>query len=108
MEFNCRRCDNLWPHRQAGSGGIDIGPVEVLVLVRPLVRLDEDAGTGQRVRIFSPEETWVPCQLCAFVNPAPDPRHSERGPVPVGHTIYPLMLISSRTPTIVNHMESLS
>jgi len=57
-----------------GTGGLDIGSVDVMVKVRPLQGLVLDSHDGSTKQVFSDVETWVPYQLVCYQNDAPDKR----------------------------------
>jgi len=66
---------------QPGSGGVDIGTVQIRLKLLPLQGMKKSSANGSKKKVFGTEEADVPLQMVLWQSPAPDPRFEERGPV---------------------------
>jgi 5'-3' exoribonuclease 1 len=66
-----------------GSGGVQIGDIQVRLKLLPLQGMKTNPANGSTKKFFGQEEAEVPLQLCLVKAPAPDPRFEERGPLTV-------------------------
>jgi 5'-3' exoribonuclease 1 len=64
-----------------GSGGVQIGEVQVRLKLVPLQGMKTNPATGATKKLFGQDEADVPLQVCLWQSPAPDPRFQERGPI---------------------------
>lgn len=64
-----------------GSGGVDIGDIQIRLKLLPLQGMKTSAKDGSRKKVFGTEEADVPLQMVLWKSPAPDPRFEERGPM---------------------------
>lgn len=64
-----------------GSGGVQIGEVQVRIKLVALQGMKTNPANGSTKKAFGQEEAEVPLQVCLWQAPAPDPRFEERGPV---------------------------
>ncbi len=76
-----------------GSGGVDIGCIDVLVSVLPLQGMKSDPKTGALMKVFGTDEAAVPLQLIMWESICPDPRFEERGPIPLLELFVPDSLV---------------
>eukprot|EP01084_Bolivina_argentea_P124244 220165_1 len=76
-----------------GSGGVEIGSIDVMVNVLPLQGMKSDSKTGALVKVFGTDEATVPLQLIMWESLNPDPRFEERGPVPLLELFVPGSLV---------------
>ncbi len=67
-----------------GSGGLEIGPINVLLGVVPLQGMERDRATGARTKVFGTAEASVPVQLVLWSCPvSADPRFEESAALPL-------------------------
>ena len=66
---------------QPGSGGVDIGPIQIRLKMVSLQGMKVSATNGSSKKVFGTEEANVPLQMVLWKSPAPDPRFEERGPM---------------------------
>jgi len=66
---------------QPGSGGVDIGNVQIRLKLVSLQGMKVSATSGSSKKVFGTEEADVPLQMVLWQSPAPDPRFEERGPM---------------------------
>ena len=64
-----------------GSGGVNIGDVQIRLKVVPLQGMKTSPVDGSSKKLFGKEEADVPLQVALSQTPAPDPRFIERGPM---------------------------
>lgn len=64
-----------------GSGGVDIGAIQIRLKLLPLQGMKTSAKDGSKKKVFGTEEADVPLQMVLWKSPAPDPRFEERGPI---------------------------
>ena len=64
-----------------GSGGIQIGDIQIRLKVVPLQGMKRSSIDGSSQKLFGKEEADIPLQMALFSSPAPDPRFVERGPM---------------------------
>jgi 5'-3' exoribonuclease 1 len=64
-----------------GSGGIDIGDINIRLKLLPLQGMKMNPSNGAKKKLFGKQEADVPLQLVLWQAPAPDPRFQERGPM---------------------------
>jgi len=64
-----------------GSGGVQIGEVQIRLKLVALQGMKTNPANGSTKKLFGQEEAEVPLQVCLWQAPAPDPRFEERGPV---------------------------
>jgi 5'-3' exoribonuclease 1 len=64
-----------------GSGGIDIGEINIRLKLLPLQGMKMNPSNGAKKKLFGKREADVPLQLVLWQAPAPDPRFQERGPM---------------------------
>ncbi len=76
-----------------GSGGVEIGNIDIMVNVLPLQGMKSDSKTGALVKVFGTDEATVPLQLIMWESLNPDPRFEERGPVPLLELFVPGSLV---------------
>lgn len=71
--------------RVPGSGGIEIGPITMLVGVVTLQGMERDYSTGSRLKVFGSIEAMVPAQLVLWNLPVQcvDPRFNETESLPL-------------------------
>lgn len=62
-----------------GSGGVNIGPIQLRIKVLPLQGMKTNLSNGATKKLFGTLEADVPLQLALWQAPAPDPRFIERG-----------------------------
>ncbi|CAM9919012.1 unnamed protein product, partial [Ectocarpus sp. 12 AP-2014] len=61
-----------------GSGGVDIGKVQLMLKARPLQGMRVDPATGARRKVFGTEEAEVPVHMVLWSCPSEDPRFVEK------------------------------
>ncbi|CAN0350621.1 unnamed protein product [Laminaria digitata] len=61
-----------------GSGGVDIGKVQLMLKARPLQGMRIDLATGARHKVFGKEEAEVPVHMVLWSCPSEDPRFQEK------------------------------
>ncbi|CAM9675815.1 unnamed protein product, partial [Phaeothamnion confervicola] len=66
-----------------GSGGAEVGAVEVRLRVRPLQGMRHDRDTGASHKVFGQQEAEVPLHMVTWRPTAPDRRFVEAGPLPL-------------------------
>ena len=66
---------------QPGSGGVNIGSVQIRLKLVSLQGMKVSPSTGASKKFFGTEEADVPLQMVLWQSPAPDPRFEERGPM---------------------------
>ena len=66
-----------------GTGGIDIGTVEIRLRVLPLQGMIRDPKTGATIKKFGTIEADIPVSMALLNPPAEDPRFVERDGLPV-------------------------
>jgi len=66
-----------------GSGGLEIGPVEVMLKVVALQGMKKDPITGANKKAYGTAEAVVPIQMALWSPPVEDPRFIETGEVAV-------------------------
>mmetsp|Transcript_17244 Transcript_17244/g.32639 ORF Transcript_17244/g.32639 Transcript_17244/m.32639 type:complete len:1546 (-) Transcript_17244:1165-5802(-) len=66
-----------------GSGGVDIGEIQIRLKLLPLQGMKTSAKDGSKKKVFGTEEADVPLQMVLWNSPAPDPRFEERGPMTI-------------------------
>ena len=71
----------LQGYGQPGSGGVEIGPVQIRLKLVSLQGMKVSPVNGSSKKIFGTEEADVPLQMVLWQSPAPDPRFEERGPM---------------------------
>jgi len=64
-----------------GSGGVDIGNIQIRLKLVPLQGMKTSPVNGSTKKLFGKEEADVPLQMALWKAPAPDPRFIERGPM---------------------------
>jgi hypothetical protein len=64
-----------------GSGGIEIGDIQIRLKLLPLQGMKTSATNGSKKKVFGTIEADVPLQMVLWQSPAPDPRFEERGPM---------------------------
>lgn len=64
-----------------GSGGVDIGNIQIRLKLVPLQGMKTSPVNGSTKKVFGKEEADVPLQMALWKAPAPDPRFIERGPM---------------------------
>jgi len=64
-----------------GSGGVNIGNIQIRLKLLPLQGMKTNPANGSTKKLFGTEEADVPLQLALWKAPAPDPRFVERGPL---------------------------
>mmetsp|Transcript_26308 Transcript_26308/g.77783 ORF Transcript_26308/g.77783 Transcript_26308/m.77783 type:complete len:1519 (-) Transcript_26308:88-4644(-) len=64
-----------------GSGGVDIGSIQIRLKLVPLQGMKTSPVNGSTKKVFGKEEADVPLQMGLWKAPAPDPRFIERGPM---------------------------
>jgi 5''-3'' exonuclease len=64
-----------------GSGGVDIGEIQIRLKLLPLQGMKTSSKDGSKKKMFGTEEADVPLQMVLWKSPAPDPRFEERGPM---------------------------
>ena len=62
-----------------GSGGLDIGNIQIRLKLLPLQGMKTSTINGSKKKIFGTVEADVPLQMVLWQSPAPDPRFEERG-----------------------------
>jgi len=63
-----------------GSGGVQIGDVQIRLKILPLQGMKASPLDGSSKKLFGKEEADLPLQMALASSPAPDPRFIERGP----------------------------
>lgn len=71
-----------------GSGGVDIGDIQIRLKVVVLQGMKKK-GDGSRRKVFGNTEAEVPLHMCLWKDPAPDPRFKENGPMSVADLYAP-------------------
>jgi len=71
-----------------GSGGVDVGEVQIRLKVVPLQGMKKK-GDGSRIKTFGSDEAEVPLHMCLWKDPAPDPRFVENGPQSIREMFLP-------------------
>lgn len=71
----------LYGCNQPGSGGVDIGSVQIRLKLVSLQGMKVSPSNGSSKKVFGTEEADVPLQMVLWQSPAPDPRFEERGPM---------------------------
>ena len=66
-----------------GSGGVNIGDIQIRLKVVPLQGMKTSPADGSSKKLFGQEEADIPIQMALSTSPAPDPRFIERGPMTV-------------------------
>jgi len=64
-----------------GSGGVEIGDIQIRLKLLPLQGMKTSASNGSKKKVFGTIEADVPLQMVLWQSPAPDPRFQERGPM---------------------------
>ena len=64
-----------------GSGGVDIGDIQIRLKLVPLQGMKTSPANGATKKLFGKEEADIPLQMALWKAPAPDPRFIERGPM---------------------------
>jgi 5'-3' exoribonuclease 1 len=64
-----------------GSGGLDIGNIQIRLKLLPLQGMKTSPINGSKKKVFGTEEADVPLQMVLWQSPAPDPRFEEHGPL---------------------------
>jgi len=64
-----------------GSGGVNIGDIQIRLKVLPLQGMRINLSDGSSKKVFGKTETDVPLQMALWQAPAPDPRFIERSPM---------------------------
>lgn len=64
-----------------GSGGLDIGDIQIRLKLLPLQGMKTSAQNGSSKKVFGTVEADVPLQMVLWQSPAPDPRFEESGPL---------------------------
>ena len=64
-----------------GTGGVNIGEIQIRLRVKPLQGMNVSPADGSSKKVFGKEEADVPIQMALWAAPAPDPRFVERGPL---------------------------
>lgn len=62
-----------------GSGGLDIGNIQIRLKLLPLQGMKTSIQNGSTKKVFGTVEADVPLQMVLWQSPAPDPRFEERG-----------------------------
>merc|ERR1719491_1180299 len=62
-----------------GSGGVEIGDIQIRLKLLPLQGMKTSASNGSKKKVFGTIEADVPLQMVLWQSPAPDPRFAERG-----------------------------
>ncbi len=66
---------------QPGSGGVNIGDVQIRLKLVTLQGMKVSPVNGSSKKVFGTKEADVPLQMVLWQSPAPDPRFEERGPI---------------------------
>lgn len=66
---------------QPGSGGVNIGDVQIRLKLVTLQGMKVSQVNGSSKKVFGTEEADVPLQMVLWQSPAPDPRFEERSPI---------------------------
>jgi len=69
--------------RIPGSGGVNIGDIQIRFKVVPLQGMKTNPQDGSSKKLFGKEEADIPLQMALWEAPAPDPRFIERGPMTI-------------------------
>lgn len=64
-----------------GSGGVQIGDIQIRLKVLLLQGMKTNAADGSTKKIFGKTEADIPLQMALWQAPAPDPRFMEHGPI---------------------------
>jgi 5'-3' exoribonuclease 1 len=72
-----------------GSGGVNIGDIQIRIRVKTLQGMKVSPADGSSKKVFGKEEADIPLQMALWSAPAPDPRFIERGELNL-EELYPL------------------
>lgn len=64
-----------------GSGGVNIGEIQIRLKLLPLQGMRTSVMNGSKKKLFGTTEADVPLQMVLLQSPAPDPRFEEKGPM---------------------------